>query len=219
MEINQTTTTANNPATLPGARPPISSDFETFLKMLTVQMENQDPLNPVDSADYAVQLATFSGVEQQVKTNDLLASLGQQLGLMGLSQLSGWVGKDARVTAPAYFNGSPITVFTDPASAADTAYLVVHNDAGQEVSRSTISVAGGQIDWAGVGTNGQPLAPGQYRFDVESHSNGNLIGTDQAQVYSLITEVKSDNGEMFVVLTGDIQVAASQITALRAAGG
>ena len=44
----------------------ISSDFETFLRMLTVQLENQDPLDPTDSADYAMQLATFSGVEQQV---------------------------------------------------------------------------------------------------------------------------------------------------------
>ena len=41
----------------------ISSDFETFLKMLTAQMENQDPLNPLDSQDFATQLATFSGVE------------------------------------------------------------------------------------------------------------------------------------------------------------
>ena len=44
----------------------LSSDFETFLKMLTTQMQNQDPLNPVDSTDYATQLATFSSVEQQV---------------------------------------------------------------------------------------------------------------------------------------------------------
>ena len=68
---------ALNPAT-DSTRAEVSSDFETFLKMLTVQMQNQDPLNPVDSSDYAIQLATFSGVEQQVKTNDLLASLGQQ---------------------------------------------------------------------------------------------------------------------------------------------
>ena len=53
----------------------ISSDFETFLKMLTVQMKNQDPLNPVESTDYATQLATFSGVEQAVLTNDLLKSV------------------------------------------------------------------------------------------------------------------------------------------------
>ena len=54
----------------PSSNSALSSDFETFLKMLTVQMENQDPLNPVDSADFAVQLATFSSVEQQVLTND-----------------------------------------------------------------------------------------------------------------------------------------------------
>ena len=56
------------PATTPPAAPApsraISSDFDTFLRMLTVQMRNQDPLDPIDSADYAVQLATFSGVEQ-----------------------------------------------------------------------------------------------------------------------------------------------------------
>ena len=71
-----TTTSAPAPATYAPttetAPNVISSDFETFLKMLTVQMENQDPLNPTDSSEYAMQLATFSGVEQQVLTNDLL---------------------------------------------------------------------------------------------------------------------------------------------------
>ena len=41
-------------------------DFETFLKMLTTQIRNQDPLNPMEGSEFAVQLATFSGVEQQV---------------------------------------------------------------------------------------------------------------------------------------------------------
>ena len=49
-----------------GGNSALSSDFETFLRMLTTQLQNQDPLNPVDSADFAVQLATFSSVEQQV---------------------------------------------------------------------------------------------------------------------------------------------------------
>lgn len=57
------------------SRNALSSDFETFLKMLTTQMENQDPLNPVDSAEFAMQLATFSGVEQQIRTNDILADM------------------------------------------------------------------------------------------------------------------------------------------------
>ena len=69
-----------------GSASVISSDFETFLKMLTAQMENQDPLNPMDSADYAVQLATFSSVEQQVLTNDLLQAMTLQLGSSGMAE-------------------------------------------------------------------------------------------------------------------------------------
>ena len=43
--------------------------------MLTTQIKNQDPLNPMEGTEFAVQLATFSGVEQQVQTNQLLARL------------------------------------------------------------------------------------------------------------------------------------------------
>ncbi|MFV2001871.1 MAG: flagellar hook capping FlgD N-terminal domain-containing protein, partial [Paracoccaceae bacterium] len=71
----QNTTTSYTPP--PPEEPAnVNSDFETFLKLLTTQLKNQDPLKPVDSSDFAVQLATFSSVEQQVKTNDLLTSLG-----------------------------------------------------------------------------------------------------------------------------------------------
>ena len=52
--------TAANATAMTGGNSNISADFETFLKMLTVQMQNQDPLNPVDSSDYATQLATFT---------------------------------------------------------------------------------------------------------------------------------------------------------------
>ena len=45
--------------------PAMTTDFETFLRMLTVQMQNQNPLNPMESQEFAVQLATFSGVEQR----------------------------------------------------------------------------------------------------------------------------------------------------------
>jgi len=94
----------------------ISSDFETFLKMLTVQMQNQDPLNPVDSSDYAVQLATFSGVEQQVQTNDLLRGLTALMGTSGMAQMASWVGKEARAPVAAYFGGSPVTLAPTPRS-------------------------------------------------------------------------------------------------------
>ena len=126
MEISPTlAAVAGPPPTTPAATSEISSDFETFLRMLTVQMQNQDPLNPVDSSDYAVQLATFSGVEQQVLTNDLLRGLAAQNGTAGLAQMASWVGMEARAVGPAYFDGAPITVAPEPASFATSAQLLM----------------------------------------------------------------------------------------------
>ncbi len=92
----------------------LSTDFETFLVMLTAQMENQDPLNPLDSQDFATQLATFSGVEQQVKTNDLLSALNSQLLTSGMGDMASWVGMEARMATPAYFDGSPVEIVANP---------------------------------------------------------------------------------------------------------
>lgn len=196
-------------------RPAISTDFETFLKMLTVQMQNQDPLNPIDSSDYAVQLATFSSVEQQVKTNDLLASLARKMDLMGLSQYASWIGMEARVVAPAYFDGAPISLHADLENSADAAFLVVQNDAGQEVSRHPVDPPGGPLEWAGIGADGQPVPAGQYQFKLEGFTQGRLIETVAAQVYAPIIEAKSQNGEMMIVLRGGVEVVADEITAIR----
>lgn len=73
-----------------GPVPQINADFQTFLRMLTTQLQNQDPMNPMESSDFSVQLATFSGVEQQVMTNQLLTSLSAR---MELSELSSWHGR------------------------------------------------------------------------------------------------------------------------------
>lgn len=61
----------NTPRPGPDASPE-TLEYDAFLKLMTVQLENQDPLNPMDSADYVAQLATFSVVEQSIQTNDKL---------------------------------------------------------------------------------------------------------------------------------------------------
>ncbi|MGR3292370.1 MAG: flagellar hook capping FlgD N-terminal domain-containing protein [Paracoccaceae bacterium] len=195
----------------------LSSDFETFLFLLTAQLKYQDPLDPVDSSDYATQLATFSGVEQQVKTNDLLESLGRQFGEMGMAQLAGWVGMEARVAAPAFFDGQPLVLYPTTAASADDAKLVVRDASGQEVSRQQIALGSAPISWAGTDTLGNPLPAGNYSFVVESYANTTLIGQDTVEIYALVGEAKFADGVMMVVLEGGAEIAVSQIVALRAA--
>lgn len=193
----------------------ISSDFETFLKMLTVQMQNQDPLNPIESTDFAVQLATFSGVEQQVRTNDLLDAMSAQLGAMNMSELAGWVGMEARAVASAWFSDSPLTLQPDPASGAERAYVVVRDASGAMVDRVEIPVSDESIQWAGVDSSGQPLPPGLYTFHLQSFSQDKIIADEQMSVYSEVVEARAENGQIVLVLAGGEELAASDVEALR----
>lgn len=218
METNSVGFGATTTATSPAAaveKPKISSDFDTFLRMLTVQLKNQDPTNPIESSDYAVQLATFSGVEQQVQTNDLLRAMTAEQGATGLAQFAGWVGMEARAASPAHFDGSPLTIVPIPRAGADTAQLLVRSETGAEVQRIDIPLSGLPMAWAGVGADGSPLPSGNYRFDVVSYDGETISDEESAEVYSRVAEVRLKNGATSIVLAGGIEIAASDVKALR----
>lgn len=193
----------------------ISSDFETFLRLLTTQLENQDPLSPMQSEEFAVQLATFSGVEQQVKTNDLLDSLGAQLGAMGMAQFAGWVGMEALATGPARFAGEPVTITPDPSATADTVVIAVKDANGQTVQRLSAPVSNQPMQWDGHDDAGVPFAHGDYTFEVESYRNGELQSIEQAAVYSRVSEVRQEDGETMLLTSTGLGIAATEVTALR----
>jgi flagellar basal-body rod modification protein FlgD len=197
----------------------IGSDFETFIKMLTVQVKNQDPLNPIDSSDYAVQLATFSSVEQQVLTNTLLTGLGGQMGALSVAQLSGWVGMDARAMMPVFFESEPVTLTlrTDPL--ANTAQLVVLNNQGNEVQRLDIDPDGGDYLWSGLDDFGNPLPVGTYTMTTESFAAGELLSVGTVEVHGHIVEARNDNGQPTLIMDSGQQVNADQILGLLKAGG
>ena len=193
----------------------INSDFETFLRMLTAQIENQDPLNPMDSTDFATQLATFSSVEQQVLTNDLLTALGAQMGALGVSQLSGWVGMNARAVMPVNFTGDPVNIVTQPSDFADAAQLVVRNYQGAELARYDIEPERQETTWAGLAPSGEPFLNGSYNLEVESFSSGELIESSPVLVEGRIIEARNENGVPILVMNTGQAVESSDIVALR----
>lgn len=198
-----------------GASSIANGDFDTFLKMLTTQITNQDPLNPTEGSEFAVQLATFSGVEQQTRTNQLLADLATQMGASGLSQITGWIGKVARSTAPVWFGSQPITLEVQPDQGADQVVLVTRDDQGRTVSREEIGVGSGQIDWYGRDVGGAKLADGNYSFAIESMREGAVIATSAVEAYARVTEARLTHGRAMLVLAGGAEVAAADVTALR----
>ena len=187
-----------------------------FLKMLTAQMQNQDPLNPIDSTDYATQLATFSGVEQQTRTNQLLEGMGGQIGMNGLAQLAGWVGMEARTEAGVAFDGaSPVSVAVTPRLGANRATLVATDAAGTVVGRQDIAPDAAEAVWSGIGIDGRTLNPGTYALSVETSLNGSAAQTAPAAHYARVLEVRSGTDGNRLILEGGAEVAAADVTALR----
>lgn len=195
----------------------LSSDFTTFLKMLTAQARYQDPLEPIDSSEYAAQLAQFSMVEQQVKTNDALGALFQQNSDSSVSSLASWVGMEVRASTPVHFDGSPITISPNPAAVSDRVDLVVYDEGGTEVQRTTIPVSAEPIQWAGVNGDGGPFVEGIYSFKIESFDNDDLILSETAEVYGQVTEAQITNGQVILILEGNQAILSRSVTGLRAA--
>ncbi|EAR50748.1 Possible FlgD protein [Oceanicola granulosus HTCC2516] len=181
--------------------------------MLTVQLKNQDPLNPVESADYAVQLATFSQVEQQVLTNDLLTSLSEQLGAAGLGQVADWVGREARVAAAVSYVGTAIDVVVKPAEGADLAYIVLRDENGIELERQPVEAEEQILGWHPA--PGNDVSGRRLSFEIESFAAGESLGTVPAEVYASVREVRMRDGTAHVVLSGGASAPASEVTALR----
>lgn len=195
----------------------LTSDFKTFLKMLTAQARYQDPLEPIDSTEYASQLAQFSMVEQQVKTNDALAAMFVQMSGTNMASLASWVGMEARAVTPAYFDGSPIAISPNPASVSDRVELVVLDKDGKEIQRNAIPISAEPVEWAGVDDDGVPFAEGTYSFTIESFKGDDLILSESAEVYGKVTEAQVQNGQVILILKGGQAVLSSAVTGLREA--
>jgi len=210
-----TTTTATSVSQSTSTNSVLSSDFEVFLQMLTTQAEYQDPLEPIDSSEYAAQLAQFSMVEQQVTTNDLIEQMLSAFGANDIAGAANWIGMEALVQGPAKFDGDAITIAPNPPVTADEVTLIVTNAQGTEVQRVAMPTGSDPFHWNGVNNGGAAFEHGEYSFQVESKSNDEVLLTEPAQVYSRVTEARIDNGSTLLVLDSGYMINANNVIGLR----
>jgi flagellar basal-body rod modification protein FlgD len=219
MEITSTTTptaAANRAAAEADAVTNVATtDFDTYLTLLTTQLRNQDPLNPTDSTEFVSQLASFSAVEQQINTNDTLEKILAALGGGSSAGLAEWIGREVRAAARARFEGEPVTVETTPNPEADAAVLEIRNDFDQVVARRAIDPKASQVVWDGRDELGVALPYGQYAFSVLNSKGGAALDAAPGQVYGKVSEVRIEDGAPTLVLEGGERVALDAVTAIR----
>lgn len=190
----------------------LASDFETFLRMLTTQLRNQDPMNPLQSSDFAVQLATFSNVEQGVRTNQLLEGM---MNRTALGELAGLVGMSVRSEGPAQFDGSAVTLGLPAMPEVESARLVVRDALGETVDSAEVPAGGGPHLWRGLGADGMPLPPGSYAFQMVGYVAGQPVDTAAVETFAEVVEARRDPDGTRLVLAGGREVALDAVSGLR----
>lgn len=204
-------------APLEGARRTLSADFDTFLRLLTTQMRNQDPLNPMESTEFVAQLAQFSSVEQQIVANRTLTSILEAVTEAGTGSMAAWLGREVRAEVPARFSGEPVEVFPGtPEIAAASAVLVVRDSDGGVVAEQSFTPGDGAVRWNGTMANGATAPAGSYSFSARYATAQGDTETVPAATYGRVSEARMERGALTLVLASGATVKADDVTGIRA---
>jgi flagellar basal-body rod modification protein FlgD len=197
-------------------RTTIADNFDTFLQLLTTQLKNQNPLDPLDTNQFTQQLVQFSGVEQQLKTNDFLASLVTANANTTNSNAVGYIGKT--VTA----SGVRSELVNNKAqwnfSINDAATVTVNiKDANRNTfytQRGAMQAGDGIFTWDGTDNQGNTEPAGTYSISMQAVTGEGKSINVSTETSGVVTGVDFTGSEP-VLLVGPSRLNLSGVTSVR----
>jgi flagellar basal-body rod modification protein FlgD len=155
----------------------IADNFQSFLTLLTTQLQHQNPLDPLDTNQFTAQLVQFAQVEQQLKTNDQLTSLLTLEKSAQSTEALAFVGQTVAVDgSTAHFDGHATWNLDAP---TDTnAVITITDKSGQTAYSGNFSIGSGNASfvWDGKGNDGTTWPAGDYKMTVTAKDNsGNSV--------------------------------------------
>src|SRR3984885_3666664 len=188
----------------------IAGNFQSFLTLLTTQLQNQNPLDPLDTNQFTQQLVEFAGVQQQLNTNDSLATLVSLQQTAQSTQALGFVGKTAVV------DGSTTNLVNSAANwnlsvpTNSNVAITIANTTGQNVFSGNYPVTAGAnqaFAWDGKGNDGTQWPDGKYTMTATAlDASGNPVAVS-TQIQGVVNSVDltqsppllSINGQTYTV--------------------
>ena len=170
----------------------IAGNFQSFLTLLTTQLQNQNPLSPLDTNQFTQQLVEFAGVQQQLNTNDSLATLVSLQQTAQSTQALGFVGKTAVV------NGSTAALTNSTATwqlsvpTASTVNISITGSNGQTVFTGSYAAQAGNnqpFTWNGLGSDGTQEPDGNYTLTATAKDSSNNTVAITTQVEGVVSSV------------------------------
>ena len=194
----------------------LADNFQSFLLLLTTQLQNQNPLDPLDTNQFTQQLVQFTGVEQQLKTNEYLEAMFTATQNSGNAQAVSYVGKvvTAEGSKSELVKGTARWNFAvdKPANIIAT----VRDTNGNVVFTKTGSVAQGEsvFTWDGVGDDGRTKPDGSYSITIEGRDGDGKLVDVATQMTGEVTGIDFSGSEP-VLIVGGAKVNLSSVLSVR----
>lgn len=215
---SSTSSTSSTASKEKSALADLSSNYETFLTLLTSQLQNQDPLQPTDTAEFTKQLVQYSQVEQSIKTNQKLDDVVSAINKGQPNQALSYISKTVEIQSNgiALQDGKAhLTVSTDK-PAADAVFEITDTKTGKVVRTMALSKFAGtqDVNWDGLDNSGNKLPDGTYKGVAK------ITGTDgkdiSAQVMSFgrVTGVDLTAGEPYLML-GTLPITMTNVLSIK----
>jgi flagellar basal-body rod modification protein FlgD len=188
-------------------------DFNTFLTLLTTQIKNQSPTDPLDANQMTNQLVQFASVEQQISMNQNLQRL---ISLEQASQFTAsapLIGRQVEVEAPQISLQDGVGALKLPsAGSSQVAQVTIRGSGNQIVRQETVQLGSGPTTWSWNGKNGQgaTMPDGAYNVSVTG------IGTDgktealASTTLGKVTGAERVNGEIMLIM-GQVRVGFDKL--------
>lgn len=214
---NATSTNSSSSNSGANALAQFSSNFQDFLTLLTTQLQNQDPLNPMDSTQFTSQLVQFTGVEQGIVQNQ---NLQQLIALQSNTQLAndvGYLGTQVNDSGnKVVLSGSTGTInydVTDPTTAKVVITITDSNgNVVNSMTNSSPSVGAQKVQWDGTNASGTVVADGTYNVSVQGfNAQGNPVSVTTGSS-GTVTNVSMVNGQVVLTLQSGQQIPVSDVT-------
>lgn len=189
-------------------------DYESFLKLLTAQLRNQDPLAPMDATQFMTQLAQLSTVEQSMRSNDTLGKVLDTLKSSGMRMDMALLGRKVEVASDqlSLTDGKAQAAYTVEGTPASVK-LEVLTSAGSVVYSSPGSLKTGRqvFDWTGKTASGGTAPDGVYTLRVTAKDKDGKALNTATVVTDTVAEVRSVDGATKFVLKNGATVASDAV--------
>lgn len=199
----------------------LTENFDTFLRLLTTQLQNQDPLKPLDANEFTTQLVQFSSVEQAIAQTtrlDSLLNLQEQNQVLGTAGLIGKTVEANGDTAP--LSGGQATITYTLPTAAKSVKIEVQNSLGKTVRTLDGPVSAGDhaVVWDGLDDQGVAQPDGQYTFKVTATDDGGQTYPATTTITGVVSAASAENGQVTLTVDG-VKVPLSDVLSVTQTGG